>query len=352
MLIDDTRMIARRFFVGEGIEISPDRIHQLGDLARAACRGALEQHVLDDVGDAALAGLLVRRSDADPQTETYAAHVRDALRDDPDAVAQRRFAIGIVQFRHARFRRFRSAAQAASMYARSGARPRITAIENTVRSVGTARSPATVAPAGTGCGTTAHTSTSPTLGAAASAAAAMSRASASNPSGVTGACSPRPDNMMPATVAGGTFKTRTFSIGSEYEFCRSRTPMSSAMGASFPSARSRAIETSAAWLGAAGPANAPAPRTVRNSATPAPCSTRYLGKAKRSVIARGPILPGSVVNAAPIPARASVASTRESQRPAGYAKSLTGAFVHDCRAAIESSISAARAVAESRVKSE
>ena len=78
-MVDDLRVVAGRFFIRKGVEVSADRIHGLGDLARAAALGPLEEHVLDQMRDAALLGTLGGAADIGPDAEGSRAHVRHRL---------------------------------------------------------------------------------------------------------------------------------------------------------------------------------------------------------------------------------------------------------------------------------
>ena len=52
VLVEHLEVIAGVFLRREGVDLAADRIHLLRDFFRAPCRRALEQHVLDEVGDA------------------------------------------------------------------------------------------------------------------------------------------------------------------------------------------------------------------------------------------------------------------------------------------------------------
>src|SRR5207253_9770738 len=78
------RVLAR----GGGIQLAAEAVEDLGDLDRAVPVGALEQEVLDEVGHARLAALLVPRAGADPEANLGGANVIEALRDHPLARVQ------------------------------------------------------------------------------------------------------------------------------------------------------------------------------------------------------------------------------------------------------------------------
>jgi hypothetical protein len=54
MLVADLDVVAGVFLGGDGVELPADRIDLLRDVLGRAVLGALEEHVLDEVGDAGL----------------------------------------------------------------------------------------------------------------------------------------------------------------------------------------------------------------------------------------------------------------------------------------------------------
>ena len=72
VLLEDPRVVAGVFACRERVQVSSDRLHPLGDLQGRAMPGALEHHVLDEVGDAAQIGRLVPGAglQPDPERET------------------------------------------------------------------------------------------------------------------------------------------------------------------------------------------------------------------------------------------------------------------------------------------
>ena len=74
---------------GVGVERAADGLDLLGDGAGGAGGGALERHVLEQVGDAVHLGRLVAGADIDPDAHGQRVDARHGLADDPDAVGQR-----------------------------------------------------------------------------------------------------------------------------------------------------------------------------------------------------------------------------------------------------------------------
>ena len=78
---------------GEGVDLAPHRVHLLGQLPGGAPAGALEQHVLDEVGRAVLRRALVAGAGAHPDAQGRRAHPGHVLRQDPHPVGERLFLI-------------------------------------------------------------------------------------------------------------------------------------------------------------------------------------------------------------------------------------------------------------------
>ena len=74
--LEHARVVGGGFHAGGGIEIAADRLDLLGDLARGAPRGALERHVLEQMRDAMLVGLLVAAAGPDPDAERGGVQMR------------------------------------------------------------------------------------------------------------------------------------------------------------------------------------------------------------------------------------------------------------------------------------
>ena len=88
VLVEHLDVVARVFLGGEGVHLPADRVDRLGDVLGAAGRGALEEHVLDEVGDAALLLRLVARAAREPHADADRAHVRHPLGEETETVRQ------------------------------------------------------------------------------------------------------------------------------------------------------------------------------------------------------------------------------------------------------------------------
>ena len=88
VLVEDLDVVAGVFLGGESVELAADRIDGLGDVLGAAAGGALEQHVLHEVGDAALLGRLVPRSPGQPDADADRADLCHPLGEDAEPVIE------------------------------------------------------------------------------------------------------------------------------------------------------------------------------------------------------------------------------------------------------------------------
>ena len=79
VLVEHLDVVARVFLGGEGVHLTADRVDRLRDVLGAARRRALEEHVLDEVGDAALLLGLVTRAARQPDADADRAHMRHPL---------------------------------------------------------------------------------------------------------------------------------------------------------------------------------------------------------------------------------------------------------------------------------
>ena len=86
MLVQYLGVEADQFLGGEGVQVAADGIDRPRDVLGRAVRGALEHHVLDEMGDAVLLRGLAARPGADPDPDGHGAHVRHGFGDDPHAV--------------------------------------------------------------------------------------------------------------------------------------------------------------------------------------------------------------------------------------------------------------------------
>src|SRR5215467_7996155 len=75
---------------GGGIELAADRFNLLGDIGRAAPLGALKRHVLQQMGDAVLARLLMAGARGHPHAERHRLQMRHVVGDHAQAVQQAR----------------------------------------------------------------------------------------------------------------------------------------------------------------------------------------------------------------------------------------------------------------------
>jgi len=101
VLVENLGVEAHQLLAGEGVQVAADRIHRARDLLRRAIRGALEQHVLDEVGDAVAIRGLAPRAGGDPHAHRNRAHVRHSLGNDAQAIGERG-GLGIPEGAHRR----------------------------------------------------------------------------------------------------------------------------------------------------------------------------------------------------------------------------------------------------------
>ena len=90
VVVGNARVDDGRLARGRGVQLAAHRVEQLRDVLRAVAGRALEEQVLDEVGDARLRARLVARAGADPEAERDRAHAVDVLGDDPLASGERR----------------------------------------------------------------------------------------------------------------------------------------------------------------------------------------------------------------------------------------------------------------------
>jgi len=88
VLVEDLGVEAGELFGGEGVEHAADGVHGAGDLLGGAALGALEDHVLEEMGEAVVGGGLGTRAGAHPDADRDGAHVGHGLGDDDEAVGQ------------------------------------------------------------------------------------------------------------------------------------------------------------------------------------------------------------------------------------------------------------------------
>ena len=88
VFVEDFDVVARVFLGGEGVELAADRVDRLRDVFRRPRCRALEEHVLDEMRDAAALRRLVPRSPGQPHADADRTHLRHPLRQETNAVAQ------------------------------------------------------------------------------------------------------------------------------------------------------------------------------------------------------------------------------------------------------------------------
>ena len=79
MLVEDLDVVARVFLRGERVELAADRIDRLRDVFRRPAGRPLEEHVLDEMGDAAALGGFVARSARQPHADADRTNLRHPL---------------------------------------------------------------------------------------------------------------------------------------------------------------------------------------------------------------------------------------------------------------------------------
>ena len=89
VLVEHLDVVARVFLGRERVELAANRVDRLRDDLRRARVGALEQHVLDEVRDAALGIRLVARAAREPHADRHRSHVRHRFGDQPQPGRQR-----------------------------------------------------------------------------------------------------------------------------------------------------------------------------------------------------------------------------------------------------------------------
>ena len=88
VLVEDLDVIARVFLGGEGVHLPADGVDRLGDVFGAAGRGALEEHVLDEMRDTALLNRLVAGSAREPDADAHGSNMGHPLREEAEPVGK------------------------------------------------------------------------------------------------------------------------------------------------------------------------------------------------------------------------------------------------------------------------
>jgi hypothetical protein len=76
---EHARVIGRALDTGRGVEVAADGLDLLGDLAGGSPRGALEGHMLQEMGDAMLVGALIAAATAGPDAERGGLQMRHGI---------------------------------------------------------------------------------------------------------------------------------------------------------------------------------------------------------------------------------------------------------------------------------
>ena len=88
VLVEHLDVVAGVFLGGEGVELAADRVDRLGDVFGRPRRRALEEHVLDEMGDAAALGRFVARAARQPDADADRADLRHPLGENTKAVIE------------------------------------------------------------------------------------------------------------------------------------------------------------------------------------------------------------------------------------------------------------------------
>ena len=88
VLVEHLDVEADGLLAGEGVEIAADGVDFAGDALRGARLGPLEDHVLDEVGDAVQLGHFVARTGAHPHAHGDRADVLHALGEHDEAAGE------------------------------------------------------------------------------------------------------------------------------------------------------------------------------------------------------------------------------------------------------------------------
>src|SRR5206468_8097981 len=79
MLVEDLDVVARVLLGGEGVELPADGVDRLCNILGRAARGALEQHVLDEMRDAPALGRFVAGAPGEPYADADRSDLRHLL---------------------------------------------------------------------------------------------------------------------------------------------------------------------------------------------------------------------------------------------------------------------------------
>ena len=88
ILAQHARVIRGRVDAGRGVELAANRLDLLGDVLGAAPRGALEGHVLEEMGDAMLGQALAAAAGANPDAKRHRLDVGPGMAHHGEAIRQ------------------------------------------------------------------------------------------------------------------------------------------------------------------------------------------------------------------------------------------------------------------------
>jgi hypothetical protein len=86
MLVQHFEVVARILLRRKGVHLPANGIDGLSDVFGASCRGPLEQHVLDEVSDAALLLCFVAGPASEPHPDAYGAYVGHPLCEESETI--------------------------------------------------------------------------------------------------------------------------------------------------------------------------------------------------------------------------------------------------------------------------
>jgi hypothetical protein len=89
VLVENLDVIAGVFLRGKSVELAADRVDLLGNVFRGPALRALEEHVLDEVGDPAVLGRLVSRTAGEPDPDRHRTNVRHRFGHETETVGER-----------------------------------------------------------------------------------------------------------------------------------------------------------------------------------------------------------------------------------------------------------------------
>jgi hypothetical protein len=88
ILAQHARVIRGRVDPGRGVQLAADRLDLLGDILGAAPRGALEGHMLEEMGDTMLGQAFAAAAGANPDSKRHRLHVGPRMAHYGEAIGQ------------------------------------------------------------------------------------------------------------------------------------------------------------------------------------------------------------------------------------------------------------------------